>query len=74
MTRIESYLTFVIDFIERGSLVIKFHVMFCQAPLGAWFGIIFLYCGGTTCAMRQNHPEDSLVVVAVYNLRDLPST
>jgi hypothetical protein len=24
--------------------------------------------------MRQDHPEDSLVVVAVCNLRDLPST
>jgi hypothetical protein len=24
--------------------------------------------------MRQDHPEDSLVVVAVYNLRDLSST
>jgi hypothetical protein len=34
----------------------------------------FKYCGGTTCAMRQDHPEDSLVVVAVCNLRDLPST
>jgi hypothetical protein len=32
------------------------------------------YCGGTTCAMRQDHPEASLVVVAVCNLMDLPST
>jgi hypothetical protein len=28
----------------------------------------------TTCAMRQNHLEDSLIVIAVCNLRDLPST
>jgi hypothetical protein len=32
------------------------------------------WCGGTTCAMRQDHPEDSLVIVAVCNLRDLPFT
>jgi hypothetical protein len=31
------------------------------------------YCGGITCAMRQDHPKDSLVVVVVCNLRDLPS-
>jgi hypothetical protein len=30
-------------------------------------------CGGIICAMRQDYPEDSLVVVAVCNLRDLPS-
>jgi hypothetical protein len=32
------------------------------------------YCGGITCAMRQDHPEDSLIVIAVCNFRDLPST
>jgi hypothetical protein len=30
-------------------------------------------CGGTICAIRQNYSENSLVVVAVCNLRDLPS-
>jgi hypothetical protein len=27
-----------------------------------------------TCAMRQDHPKDSLVIKAIYNLRDLPFT
>jgi hypothetical protein len=30
-------------------------------------------CGRITCVMRQNHPKDSLVVIAVCNFRDLPS-
>jgi hypothetical protein len=31
-------------------------------------------CNKIICAMRQNHPKDSLVIVAVYNLRNLLST
>jgi hypothetical protein len=30
--------------------------------------------GKITCAMRQDHPKDSLVIITVCNLRDLPST
>jgi hypothetical protein len=26
------------------------------------------------CAMRQNYPENSLVIITVYNLKDLLST
>jgi hypothetical protein len=31
-------------------------------------------CGGIICAMRQDYPEDSLVVGVVCNLRDLSFT
>jgi hypothetical protein len=31
-------------------------------------------CNKITCAMRQNYPKDSLVIVAVCNLKDLPFT
>jgi hypothetical protein len=27
-----------------------------------------------TCAMRQDHPENSLIVIIIYNLKDLLST
>jgi hypothetical protein len=29
-------------------------------------------CGRIIYAMRQNHPKDSLVIIAVCNFRDLP--
>jgi hypothetical protein len=31
-------------------------------------------CDKITYAIRQNHSEDSLIVIIICNLRDLPST
>jgi hypothetical protein len=31
-------------------------------------------CNGIICAIRQDHSEDSLIIIIICNLRDLPFT